>query len=101
MCFATLPLALTQSKEPKLPETARYEPFFAYRISPLAALGVIVAGLSTATFGSVEAIFVIAVGLDLSQIAFFLVVSVIGGMISQVPAGILADRLSRRSVLLV
>ena len=101
MCFAILPLALTQSKEPELPETARYEPFFAYRVSPLAAFGVIVAGLSTATFGSVGPIFAIAVGLDLSQIALFLVVSVIGGMISQVPAGILADRLSRRSVLLV
>ena len=101
MCFAILPLALTQSKEPELPETARYEPLFAYRVSPLASLGVIVAGLSTATFGSVGPIYAIAVGLDLSQIALFLVVSVIGGMISQVPAGILADRLSRRSVLLV
>ena len=101
MCFAILPLALTQSKEPELPETTRYEPLFAYRVSPLASLGVIVAGLSTATFGSVGPIYAIAVGLDLSQIALFLVVSVIGGMISQVPAGILADRLSRRSVLLV
>ena len=101
MCFAILPLALTQSKEPELPETARYEPFFAYRVSPLAAFGVIVAGLSTATFGSVGPIFAIAVGLDLSQIALFLVVSVIGGMISQVPAGILADRLSRHSALLI
>ena len=100
MCFAILPLALTQSKEPELPETARYEPLFACRVSPLASLGVIVAGLSTATFGSVGPIYAIAVGLDLSQIALFLVVSVIGGMISQVPAGILADRLSRRSVLL-
>ncbi|GIS13349.1 MAG: hypothetical protein CM15mP115_25000 [Alphaproteobacteria bacterium] len=59
------------------------------------------AGLSTATFRFCGPIFAIAVGLDLSQIALFLVVSVIGGMISQVPAGILADRLSRRSVLLV
>ena len=101
MCFAILPLALTQSKEPELPETVRYEPLFAYRVSPLAALGVVVAGLSTATFGSVGPIYAIAVGLDLSQIALFLVVSVIGGMISQIPAGILADRLSRRSVLLV
>ena len=100
MCFAILPLALTQSKEAELPETARYEPPFACRVSPLASLGVIVAGLSTATFGSVGPIYAIAVGLDLSQIALFLVVSVIGGMISQVPAGILADRLSRRSVLL-
>jgi len=70
-------------------------------VSPLAALGAIVAGLSTATFGSVGPIYAIAVGLDLSQIALFLVVSTIGGMISQYPAGLLADRLSRRSVLLV
>ena len=74
---------------------------FAFRVSLLAAFGVIVAGLSTANFSSVGPIFAIAVGLELSQIALFLVILVIGGMISQVPAGILADRLSRRSVLFV
>ena len=41
MCFAIMPLALTQSKEPELPETTRYEPLFACRVSPLAAFGVI------------------------------------------------------------
>ena len=66
MRSAILPLVLSQSKEPELPETARYEPFFAYRVSPLAAFGVIVAELSNATFGSVGPIFAIAVGLDLS-----------------------------------
>ena len=101
MCFAILPLALTQSKEPELPERISYQPFFALRISPLAGLGVVVAGLSTATFGSVGPIYAIAVGLDLSQIALFLVVSTIGGMASQLPAGILADKISRRTVLLV
>ena len=101
MCLAILPLALTQSKEPELPEAINYQPFFAIRISPLAGLGVVVAGLSTATFGSVGPIYAIAVGLDLSQIAMFLVVSTVGGMISQLPAGILADKLSRRAVLLV
>jgi MFS family permease len=101
MCLAILPLALTQSKEPKLPEQVSYQPFFAMRISPLAGLGVVVAGLSTATFGSVGPIYAIAVGLDLSQIALFLVVSTIGGMASQLPAGILADKISRRTVLLV
>ena len=101
MCLAILPLALTQSKEPELPERVSYQPFFAIRISPLAGLGVVVAGLSTATFGSVGPIYAIAVGLDLSQIALFLVVSTIGGMASQLPAGILADKISRRTVLLV
>ncbi|MEX0502462.1 MFS transporter [Alphaproteobacteria bacterium LSUCC0719] len=101
MCLAILPLALTQSKEPELPERFSYQPFFALRISPLAGLGVVVAGLSTATFGSVGPIYAIAVGLDLSQIALFLVVSTVGGMASQLPAGILADKISRRTVLLV
>ena len=101
MCLAILPLALTQSKEPELPERIDYQPLFAMRISPLAGLGVVVAGLSTATFGSVGPIYAIAVGLDLSQIALFLVVSTIGGMISQLPAGILADKISRRAVLLM
>lgn len=101
MCLAILPLALTQSKEPELPESVSYQPFFALRISPLAGFGVVVAGLSTATFGSVGPIYAIAVGLDLSQIALFLVVSTLGGMASQLPAGILADKISRRTVLLV
>lgn len=100
MCLSILPLALTQSKEPELPETVSYQPLFAYHVSPLAALGVVVAGLSTATFGSVGPIYALAVGLDISQIALFLVVSIIGGMLSQFPAGLLADRLSRRVVLL-
>ena len=85
-CFAILPLALTQSNEPEFPETARYDTIFAYRVSPLADFGVIVAGLSTATFGSVGPIFAISVGLDLPQFALFLFVFVIGGMFSQDPA---------------
>ena len=100
MCLAILPLAVTQSKEPELPARSRYQPLFAISVSPLAALGVVVAGLSTATFGSVGPIYAIAMGLDLSQIALFLVLSSIGGILSQMPAGILADRVPRRSVLL-
>ena len=100
MCLAILPLAVTQSKEPELPARSRYQPLFAVSVSPLAALGVVVAGLSTATFGSIGPIYAIAMGLDLSQIALFLVLSSIGGILSQMPAGILADRVPRRSVLL-
>ena len=100
MCLSILPLALTQSREPALPEQISYQPFIAFRVSPLASLGVGVAGLSTATFGSVGPLFASAVGLSISQIALFLVVSIIGGTVSQLPSGILADRLPRRVVLM-
>ena len=100
MCLSILPLALTQSREPALPEQISYQPFIAFQVSPLASLGVGVAGLSTATFGSVGPLFASAVGLSISQIAIFLVVSIIGGIVSQLPSGILADRLPRRVVLM-
>jgi len=100
MCLSILPLALTQSREPALPEQISYQPFIAFRVSPLASLGVGVAGLSTATFGSVGPLFASAVGLSISQIALFLVVSIISGTVSQLPSGILADRLPRRVVLM-
>ena len=60
----------------------------------------IIAGLSTSTFGAVGPVYVIKVGLDISQIALFLVFSTFGGLLAQAPAGILADKFSRRSVLL-
>jgi MFS family permease len=100
MCLSILPLALTQSREPALPEQISYQPFIAFKVSPLASLGVGVAGLSTATFGSVGPLFASAVGLSISQIALFLVVSIIGGIVSQLPSGMLADRLPRRVVLM-
>lgn len=100
MCLSILPLALTQSKEPELPEAIAIKPVFSFGVSPLATLGVIVAGLSTATFGSVGPIYASAVGLSIAEIALFLVVSIIGGLMAQMPAGMLADKFSRRSVLM-
>lgn len=56
----------------------------------IGSLGVAVAGLSTATVGSVGPLFASAVGLSISKIALFLVVSIIGGIISQIPSGMMA-----------
>jgi MFS family permease len=101
MCLSILPLALTQSKEPALPETVSFRPLYAFGVSPLAALGVCVAGLSTSAFGSVGPLFASAAGLSMSEIALFLVVSIIGGILSQLPSGMVADRMPRRAVLMV
>lgn len=102
MCLSFLPLAMTQSKEPTLPKNIQFKPFVAFQISPLATLGVIVAGISTAAFGSVAPIYAVEMGLSIRSIAVFLIASILGGMLSQVPAGKLADQLlSRRSVLML
>lgn len=53
MCLALIPLAVTLSKESSLPKTKIFRPFLAYKISPLASLGVVTAGISTSAFGSI------------------------------------------------
>ena len=63
MCLALIPLAVTLSKEPSLPTTQKFRPFLAYRISPLATLGVVIAGISTSAFGSIAPLYAANLGM--------------------------------------
>lgn len=98
-CAALLPLAVTRAAQPAIPEAPRLRPALAWRMSPLAAAAVISAGVTTASFRMVGPIYGIEVGLSVDQIALFLAAFVLGGALSQYPAGWLADRYDRRWVL--
>jgi len=99
-CMALIPLALTQTKVPTLPETQKFQPFFLYTISPLAALGAIVVGLTNSSFRMVAPVYAAKSGLAREGIAIFLALAVIGGLVAQLPAGIISDKFSRRSTLI-
>jgi MFS family permease len=101
LCVASLlPLTLTTRRQPATPEAPRLRPGLAFRLSPLAALSVVVAGLSAAAFRMVGPVYGQAVGLDAAEVGLFLAAFVAGGMAGQLPAGRLADRLDRRRVLI-
>ncbi len=99
-CAALLPLVVTRAAEPLTPEAPRLRPALAWRLSPLAAAGVVSAGLTTAAFRMVGPIYGAEVGLSIDQIALFLAAFVLGGALSQYPAGWFADRYDRRWVLI-
>ncbi len=99
-CAALLPITLTRSSPPKTPDAPRLHPSLALRLSPLAAAGVVVAGLTTSAFRMVGPIYGVEVGLSNDQIALFLAAFVAGGAAAQYPAGWLADRYDRRWVLI-
>ncbi len=99
-CLSLIPLALTRSVPPELPEARRLRPFLIFSISPLAAFGIITAGMTTAAFRMVGPVYALEIGLDTAKVAFFLVVGVLGGALAQIPAGIIADRYNRRAVLI-
>ena len=99
-CAALLPLVVTKSAEPVTPEAPRLRPGLAWTRSPLAAAGVVSAGLTTAAFRMVGPIYGSGVGLSVDQIALFLAAFVLGGALAQYPAGWVADRYDRRWVLI-
>jgi MFS family permease len=99
-CAALIPLTLTRISPPETPKTPRLRPYMAWQKSPLAAAGVIAAGLTTAAFRMVGPIYGVEVGLTTDQIALFLAAFVLGGALAQYPAGWLADKYDRRWVLI-
>ena len=99
-CAAMLPLALTRVPQPEIAAAPRLRPSLAWRMSPLAVAGVLVAALSSASFRMVGPIYGQEVGLAASQIGLFLAAFVAGGAIAQYPTGWLADKYDRRWVLI-
>ena len=97
--LALVPLALTQNTMPALPKTQQFRPFFVFKLSPLAAIGVIVVGLTNSSFRMVAPVYAAQSGLEKSEIAIFLALAIIGGLSAQLPAGIIADKLNRRIAL--
>jgi len=101
LCVASLlPLTLTKAAQPKTPASPRLRPALAWRASPLAAAGVITAGLTSAAFRMVGPVYGQEVGLRVDQIAYFLAAFVGGGALAQYPVGWLADKFDRRWVLI-
>ena len=99
-CAALLPMTLTKVSQPTTPSAPRLRPMLAVARSPLAAAGVIVAALSSASFRMVGPIYGQEVGLRPDQIAYFLAAFVLGGALAQYPIGWLADKFDRRWVLI-
>ncbi len=99
-CAALLPLTLTTMPQPDTPSTPRLRPQLAWKLSPLAVAGVIVSGVSGASFRMVGPLYGAEVGLAADQIGLFLAAYVLGGAVAQWPAGWMADRWDRRWVLI-
>lgn len=100
LCAALLPITLSRVPPPETPRRLRLRPALGWERSPLAAAGVVVAGLTTGAFRMVGPVYGVEVGLRADQIAFFLAAFVLGGALGQYPAGWLADRYDRRWVLI-
>ena len=99
-CACLFPLTLSTSRQPETPTAPRLRPLKTLKLSPLGSAGVIVAGLTSASFRMVGPIYGQEVGLSASQLGYFLATVLLGGAVAQFPVGWLADKFDRRWVLI-
>ena len=97
---AAIPVALSSSPSPELPETAAVDLRGLYRISPAGALGCLAAGFANGAFWALAPVFTRSVSEDPGLAAWFMTAAVLGGAAAQWPLGALSDHIGRRSVLI-
>ncbi len=98
-CLALVPTALSTSASPAPLTSVTLDLPALWRNSPVAVAAVALVGVSNASFGTLGAVYADRVGLDLTTIALFASLPVLAGALSQVPIGLLSDRMDRRLVL--
>ena len=98
-CASLLPLALTRIPQPPTAKELRLRPMLGYQISPMASAGVVVTGVTNASFRMIGPIYGQTFQLTATQIGVFLALFIFGGAIAQYPAGWLADNYDRRKVM--
>ncbi|MEM1038555.1 MAG: MFS transporter [Pseudomonadota bacterium] len=97
--LSLVPVAVGDRSRPKPPELVRFDIPAIWIISPIACVGCIAIGITNASFRFIGPLYAQAIGLDLSSVATFISLGVIGGAILQYPLGVLSDRMDRRLVL--
>ena len=97
--IAAIPVVLSKSESPQIPETVKLDIPKLFRVSPSGTIGCLAVGLSNGAFWSLAPVYVAGVSNDVSLAAWFMTSAVVGGAFSQWPLGYLSDRIGRRRVM--
>lgn len=97
--IAAVPIALSTSPSPELPQSVTVDVPRLFGISPAGALGCLATGLANGSFWSLAPIFTAGLSDDPSLAAWFMTSVVIGGALAQWPLGLLSDLVDRRAIM--
>ena len=102
LCALALCMVCTTRAEPPSIDRTEHLPYgLLSRTAPLAVISCIVAGCLSGAFYALVPAWMQGEGIDRSAIAMFMFITVMGGLMFQVPVGVLSDRLDRRLVLVL
>ncbi len=98
--LSVVPVALTKYKSPTIEEPSLLSPLKLLKISTFGILSSFGSGLIMGAFFGLAPVFAHRIGMNSSDVAIYMGVTIIGGFILQWPLGRLSDKINRRSVLI-
>jgi len=99
--LSLIPVAVTRSTHPELPETNRYTLKALFQKAPVGMSGCFAAGLINSAFFSMAPVFGTEIGLSIFQISWFMSITVFGGFTVQWVIGIVSDRYDRTLIIFI
>ena len=100
LVLAIVPVALTRATHPDPVSQPQLNLRRLFRISPTALSGCILGGAIVGSMWGLGPVYARELGFEVDQIATFMSIAVVGGLLFQLPVGRLTDRFDRRTVLL-
>jgi len=99
LVLCVIPVSLTRSIHPDLPEVETIRLKEIFKKAPLGILGCFTAGLINSSFYTMGPIFCHKINLSVSQVSNFMTITVLGGLLLQWPVGAFSDRFDRSIVM--
>jgi MFS family permease len=100
LCLCILPLAFTANIPPTIPKSPSLNIVKTFTLSPLSFISVVVVGATTPAIRMLGPIYGVERGFSPLEIGIFISLALLGGVLSQIPLGYLADKFDRRWLLI-
>jgi MFS family permease len=94
-----VPISITRAVNPQPLEVPHYNVIKLFKLAPLSMLGCFLAGMINSSFYAMGPMFGLDIGLPVSQVSFFMSLTVWAGLFFQYPVGLISDRIDRLTVL--
>ena len=98
--IAVVPVLLSSTGAPNFEEPERMSVRRLLQVSPLAVIGLGFNGVAVSMVFGMGAVYGLSIGLDNSEVGYFMTAPVLGALVLQYPVGRLSDRFDRRMVIL-
>lgn len=99
--LSIIPVCLTRTPGPVMQEPSLLKINHLFRISPLGVTASVFSGIILGAVYGLSPVYAKQIGLSVSEIANFMGVTILGGLILQWPIGELSDHFDRRKILLL